>query len=255
MLPINTKAQEVFKPVDNATAERALSYNQRFVSERLYFAKRHRVVEVDADALRKSKRSNVTLFKGGQRHTIRRRQLTDSQIHGAARWIGNIELPGLHLSEDELTADEVEAISNSGLTLDQINSQLGRVELFLLDWDINQTTGEAVLSAERRSQTLGPSPVPTEDNNAYNERAFATISGEIDLSAVGGGVYKIEPLKYSPRYHLIYEVDKSKTFGIVEPAPETGGAISEAQRKKRAFDEYVSTLPAEPKRKVIGGRL
>lgn len=248
-------AQETFRPVDDLTADRVKNYNNRFISDRLYFAKRHRIVEVDIESLRQSERSTITLFEGGNQYEIQRRQLAKSQIYGASRWVGNVVLPDSSLSEDNLSADELEDISKSGMTLDQINSQIGRVELFMLEWDVNVQTGEAIPSAERRSKALSPTQTQDSENGTYIEGAFSSLSGDIDLSAEGGGLYRIEALENSPRYHLLYEVDNSKTFGAIETGVEADGDVSEAQRKKRAYDNFVNSLPTEPKRKTVGGRL
>lgn len=245
LLPLSASsfAQELFRPVDGLVAEKATNYNSRFMSERLYFAKRHRIVEINVPMLREASIDSVTLFDGEEKVSLRRERIHVGQIHGAATWIGNIALPRENLTRANLSKADLEQIENSGITLEQIISQIGRVELQILYWDIDLTTKEAYPSAERRHKQVGPTPVAGAAVGDVEEHAFATVRGQIDLSVLGRGMYRLEPLRHSPRYHILYEVDRTKTFGVVEVDPSAKTEISDEGQKKLDYNKFLKSLP------------
>ena len=96
----NAMAQDFLQEMDARTEEAATEYNSRFIAERLYFAKRHRVVAINTSVLHDSKISGIRLFEGEQEFDLRRERLYQGQIYGAAIWIGNIVLPNESSSDN-----------------------------------------------------------------------------------------------------------------------------------------------------------
>jgi len=237
-------AEEFLQQVDARIEAAASDYSSRFLDEQLYFAKRHRIVEVNVPMLRETSIDGLTLFEGDEKVSLRREERRESQIHGVTMWIGNIVLPGGSLARDQWSEAEIEQIEKNGLTIEQLISFVGRVELQILYWDIDSVTGEAYPSAERRDQQFGPAPISGVPVGDVKKQAFASVRGQIDLSILGRGIYRLEPLRNSPKYHILYEVDPTKTYGLVETNPDATSQISAAGQRKLDYHEFLKSLPA-----------
>lgn len=239
--PLTTLAQapELFLPVTGSEEAIARAENEYFLKKTLYFAKRHRIVRVNASLLLKNSDApgeiTVNLFDDVKlRYGVTRLiDLSVGQIGFSAQLVtppmsvGDVmrENPGLSYA----TAAD---LHNMFFELSIAGSE------FVHDTVRNRYWPTSTVK-EYYSHTR-PGKLPKLPPAA--ERFYA-FQAEI-LSPDATEKYMLEPLYGNPRYHVVWEVDYSKS--IVKPAdPAEEASWSENRKrqladKSRAYSEYLT---------------
>lgn len=176
------KFDELFIPVDAATYEKLYQNNEFFIREKLYFAKKHRIVKVNIDLLAQTtKVFSITpfsevKFKISKSHQVKQiNQQTDI-------WHGQLSHPRIK------TDDE------------QLNQRLNEVTLYLhagnIQFDPEQSHFTDGMGQDIQSRRV----------------AIKKVNGTIK-DRLGKKTVVISVLPHNPDYNLIYLEDKTKRVG------------------------------------------
>lgn len=236
----------IFLPVDDQKAKEVSEYNKNFLMGQLYFSKRHRIVEIDADLLKRSK--NITLNLFGDINIPLKREAIKEGV-GSLTWVGQMQ------SADEEGATfppEAEAyLKEIGFTPEMLLNHLKRVTFYVNDYDVNNKTGEAVPSAISPKGTMSQRPLHSSELPDFTRNAFVSFYGRANYFPTGQD-FMIMPLMYSPKYHVVYELDNEKRFPTnidsdeYVPTPEN-------KRKQDAHTEFFRGVPRDEEDKIIKG--
>jgi len=259
-MSVTAHTKELFKEVNGAKLQKILTYNETNISEAAYFAKRYRIVEVNSDLLFSDDEFTITPFEGVS-ITVRRDDAVDGSYLGTAQWHGIIVSPE-HPSISEigvLDMDEQQAEA-AGLGPAQLYRMFFGVELYTYSWDIDKRTGVAFPSVQREQRAsafLMHNGVATKESLDLEENAILSVSGRFNLQALGFGEFRLESLQFTPKYHIIIELDSSKLFSYdFLPGNEKAddhSVYAEKQRKKvQEYNEYVNSLPSVQDKTIVG---
>lgn len=242
LVSISAAAQtkELFKEVDKGKVEKVSAYNHTFLSKQIYFAKQHRIVEVDTDLLFGDDEFSMRLADD---ITIRvkRTKLVEFPQRKSAMWHGIVVSPGVSLAEMEVTEEK---LAESGHTKAQLHQLVFGFLLHMNQWDVEQRSGKAILSSQRKYGVTSPEPIfEMPDMVPVHEGAFRSVSGEITVFVPGGARYRLAPLRFTPKYHLVLEVDPLKAYSYPE-ANDFSTHAEEAREKVRAYQSYLKSLPS-----------
>lgn len=234
------EVKEVLKPVSDVKASKIETYNESYLKKLLYFSIRHRIVEVNTDLLVNSKIDDVFSFSPFDDldlllKTIRIKAYSNDR----ASWTGKIQVPASYIDKvNQLTPEE-----RQGIGAEEFLTLLTSVNLIISTWDIDRDTGEALIANSKRAEKLSPSPIEVQESRGIERNAFQSVRGAIPVVTTGQKFY-IVPLKYSPKYHVIYEVDQSKTYATGNDIPgEEPTRTSEDNRRSQLHKAFLDSLP------------
>lgn len=256
-LPVTAQHErELLREVDANQAQLLEAYNFVFLQEELYFASRHRIVRADMNVLLQQRDITVTPFEDVEPIGLIHETLTrpgDDVIF----WRGRIDF------QDDLLFRVAgvgipAAISMFAWDLDEEGSAVSSVQNrfeFSPDWRFDEFGN---LDLDRDVIASTPPPQTPEEIERHrrlqklDKRAFFSSRAVFDVP--GGSRYVLTPLRYTPRYSVIYEIAPGTVIPIVidrslrEPDPR-----SESQ--KAAFNRYrtfVENLPKEEGKQIRG---
>jgi hypothetical protein len=205
--------------VDESRAQQLIDYNSPWLQAELYSAKRFRVVLVDTDVLMRDDDFAVTLFD---------------------------DTAPLHLTQDSVRRYE-EAFAWSALSRGELPEALkafGARQTVLFSgvaWDTDDA-GRAMESSENRF-----------DLRKRNKRAFYSVSADFQL-LVPGTRYRLAPLKYTPKYSVLFELDPDRLVPIAVDRPVEGERITRTPAelaRLRDYDTFIRNLPPDRNLPVV----
>lgn len=255
-------SHELFIPVESGKAIRIEEYNGASLKKKLYASARHRIVDVDEQVLLAGDSPvTISLFDGGlilvTPTEVRRRGSFVS-------WFGQIEMP-----VQIVDAIASEDWASRGTSSEAVVKALATVRIVMMGHDVNPETGEASLSPRNSN---GPADkashvgLVSEEQYASAEREvepFVSSSRQLDafysitadfVDPSSNRRYVLEPLKFTPKYSVFYEVDPSKQFpvNIDSPAEEFEQSLSAEQKANRErYEDFVKSLPQTPKTSTV----
>ena len=204
---VTAQYKELLKDVDEDRIEKISDYNSHFLGDATYFAKRFRIVEVNSDLFFEDEPFTITPFNGDISLVLARDSLEERTLKGSATWFGTIIDPYVPMSEFKVSEEQ---LAQSGMSKAQLYNTFFGVRFFMLDWDSDVQTGNAYLSYERKKYgKVSQRPVEVPELSNIEERAFRSVSGQINLNTLGLGRYVLKPLQFTPKYHVIYEAEVS----------------------------------------------
>lgn len=236
----------IFLPVDDEKAKEVSEYNKYFLMRQLYFSKRYRIVEVDAELLKSSKNITLNFFED---INIPLNREAIKKGSGSLTWLGQMQF-----GEDEgvvIPPESESSLKEVGLTPEKLLSHLRRVTFYVNDYDVNNKTGEAVPSAISPKGATSERPLHSSELPDFTRNSFSSVYGGANYLPTRQN-FMVMPLQYSPKYHVVYELDNEKIFptnidsdGYV-PTPEN-------KRKQDAHTEFFGSVPRDEEDKIIRG--
>ena len=216
---------ELLQPVEQRKAQQLVEYNSPWFQAEVYSAKRFRIVEVDISVLMRDDDFTVTLFD---------------------------DLAALHLTKDAIQRrDDTFAWSALVLVdLPDVLRRLGARQTVLLSglaWDMDES-GRAVESSGnqfRSSPQTAQEIARHQKSRKLNKRAFYSVVAHFELFS--SNRYRLEPLRYTPKYHVLFEVDPEKMVPIlVDRVPGEVVVRTPADQVKLAsYEAFIRRLPPE----------
>jgi hypothetical protein len=209
---------ELLQAVDSAKALRLEEYNSVFLKEALYFAARHRIVTANAALLLTASEITVTPFD-------------DAPV------INLIALPGSPEREFH----------------DQHVFWRGRYREYPLD--IFGPNGPPPPSATIASHAwdLTASGEQIKQLDSLEKHAFYSVSAVFEPPGAASR-YILMPLKYTPRYSVIFEIRRDTVIPVRTDvtSPEDAKLSAEERAVADRYREFLNGLPKETDKVVLG---
>lgn len=149
--------------------------------------------------------------------------------------------PWLEEQINQLTEEE-----RGNQSVAEFISSFTGITFYIHSWDRDKKTGTVIRSNKKEmgsSRQINDVP----DIADIRRQAFKSVSGRF-ATIYPRKQFVLWPLKYTPKYHVIYEIDDSKLYtGRTDP--------DEDIRKQKQHDRYLKSLPREKPGKAIKGEL
>lgn len=244
---------ELLQAVNEAKARQLIQYNSPWLQAELYFAKRSRIVTVNASLLLTDDDFTVTPFDD-----IAPLHVTKGNVQRyeeAFSWVGWIiaDLP-----EAVRAAGVRQAINLYGLAWD--TDEFGRASessenrfQFSPQWTFDFFDRPILGLREGQGLATGPPPqTPAEIARhkallKLNKSAFYSVSADFQL-LLPNARYRLAPLKYTPKYSVIFELDPAKLVPITLDRPPSGEPITRTPDDRVKISEYenfIRNLPPD----------
>lgn len=182
----------------------------------LYAARRYRIVAVDPDRLMKDDDCTITLFD---------------------------DTAPLHLTADSIQGREDGIAWNARVLVDlpEVLRSRGARQTALLSavaWDTDQA-GRALLSFDNRNE-----------RQSLKRHVFHSVSADFQM-LFPRAAYRLVPLKYTPKYHVLFELDPERIVPIlvdrvVGEAVERTPPIKRSCRATRASSAVCRLIVTSP---------
>ena len=259
-IPVGAQeAPELLHSVDSGLAQRLDAYNRTFLDDRLYFAARYRIVRADVDLLFSERDILITPFNDVDSIEVLAQELRNRDGDDPV-WVGRYPNdpvferfgpPGLAVKIN-LHAWDVDTAGNASV------SGLNRFE-FSPAWQIDQN-GRPFLpggSDENSSVVAGPPPQTPEQIDRHqrllhlSKRTFYSV-GAI-LNTPNGHKYVITPLRFTPKYSVVYELLPGAVPGRIDREPGEPEYRNDRERAQlQRYREFRDRLPSEEGKAVRG---
>jgi hypothetical protein len=203
--------------------------------EATYFAKRYRIVQINFDLLEKPRaKFTITAFPNA-RVTVQATNIATPASFGASReWEGTVIEPRIHpqAMTGDVDPEQIEVLANK-VSLWVSNEPI----------DVAPELRKELESAPSKQALIsnGPSRSSTADNTAVMKIRTPTLSGKWLLPALQTSI-RVMPVPEDPRYHVIYEEDRSK----VPQGKEFEARRREYGQFRRALEEERKQLKESP---------
>lgn len=251
-------SKELFKEVNHKKSQKLSEYNDLFLRKALYFSARHRLVQINTSLLTSSNKDGkfiLNLFDDVTINVQSKRMTFTSPFHGA--WYGEMETaPSINDEINQLTAYE-----RGNFSTEEFKSFFTDIVFYFEDWDVDLVANSASFSHENKVGITSTVPIQDTALPKLKRRAFRTVSGRF-TELFSGRTFVIMPLKYTPKYHVIYEQDDSKTFTTANDVPGSEPLMSpeeiledENLLKAIELEVFLDSLPKEEPGKIIKGDL
>jgi hypothetical protein len=234
-------------------------YNSVFLREALYTAKRHRIVQANTELLLIDDDFTITPFEDVA--PIHITQESVRRTEAAIYWHGLVQT----VLQPQLDAYGIKIRTTISMHAWDLNES-GNASLSLQNrfkhspyWRINES-GMPVLEIvpEGEAGVVGPPPQTPGDIERHRrlknleKHAFYSVTGLI--SSPEQARYVLVPLEYTPKYSVIYEVDRDKV--VPKPIDFQPGEVdtrSESEKLEVArYNDFISSLPEEEDKAVRG---
>jgi hypothetical protein len=251
---------ELLKPVDAYKAERLVEYNGTWIKTELYSAKRYRIVAADSGLLLKDEEFTVTPFDNvdpihlSKEHVLR--------WDDAVAWNGemHIDVPAplqaLGFKPTVLISMMAWDTDEAGNALDSSANRFKYSPYWRFD-NLDQPKLEIPAG---ESAIAGPPPQTPEDIARHKQllklkkHAFYSVRATFELSP--NTKYMLVPLKSTPKYSVIFEVDPKKDVPFKVDSPPLEGAVTSRTpadvAKVAAYENFVRSLPPDNNVPVVG---
>lgn len=190
-------AQDLLIPVTGVELAEVRADNDYFINRHLFFAKRHKIVRVDAELLKSEESLNVGLFDG-LTITIARENVHVSpgrEIY----WTGLITDPAFdpdYYHKGDRTTEYAHTLYVAAFD----------VRLSAVAYDRELTTGTAFEATRGyTAPSIGSAPP------VFEEEAFYEVYADFSAPTLPGR-YRLRALETNPEYHVLYEVDREKIY-------------------------------------------
>ena len=223
---VNVAAKELFKSVNYEKAYRLEEFNSEFLREQLHDSLRHRIIKVNSKVFDKDKSFTITPFEGMEPIVVTPVPDKTTRRGWATFWIGKIES---NSSDATISFNlfEYDSDPNKILTYSMQN-KFRHSE----GWEIDDSgRPQLPIVKENENKMLGPPPESDEDIAHHRKmkklkrKTVQALRGGFRVTDPNTGIDKsfaIVPLKFTPKYSVIYEIDASKWYPAIWH-PEPGG--------------------------------
>ena len=248
-LPAHAQPREMLRSIDQGQAQRLEAYNHVFLREELYSAARYRIVSVNADLLLQNEPITVTPFPD-----VKPIMLTPERVRRTdvvVSWLANIQL-------DDPALQGLGAQFKAPITVLWWDlNDLGNAELsgsnrlkFSPVWKIDENN-QPVLIPGGITREAGPPPRTPEEIAEHKRvsrlqrRAFGSLATRLELPT--GQIYVVSPLRHTPRYSVVYELDRDKIVPIPFEPEDAVSQTAEQRARVQQYQTFRRGLPIEDK--------
>jgi len=267
----SSSGHELLSSIAPGKAKKLVDYNSRFLKEQLYDASNYRIVKTNIGALRQTNPITLTLFPSSQPIVLEHIETIEDENN--IIWEGQIDLGDLN----EMPADQRSMIRNNfrvkvfahAFDLDSKNeATLPATNQFRHSehWEIDAAGTPILAPPKHRNETFiaGPPPQTYEEIvehkrlKALNRRAFFSARilrfSVVDSDTGTFKQYELIPLKYTPKYSVLKEIDNTKQLtAITDLQPGQLDPRTPSQlRKIQDCEKFIDSLPREPSKRVLG---
>ncbi len=219
---VDKKPKELLEEVNFNKAEQLVEYNAVFLEELLYFSSRHRIVKADTKLLQKDDDFTVTLFSDVE--PLHFRQESVMRQIDAVYWNGSIVFP--QDVQVELDKNKIKV----------------QTMISMHAWDLD-ASGNAYLSLENRFKAIaGPPPKTIEEIERHRKlkklKKHQFYGVEAVFQTLDGKKYGLVPLKHTPKYSVLYEINPDKSFIESIDAAEYGETYARSISEEIRYKEY-----------------
>jgi hypothetical protein len=177
-------------------------------------------------------------------------QIKNNPSFGAVTWRGHTD------NRERLNFPERTEAERRNLPDEVLRDALTNVTFYAYEWDVQRGKGTAQRSTDRAGG-IAPELQRSAPVSNLKRNAFRSVRGQFQVVVPSDQPkvperkrFRLEPLKYTPKYHIIYEVDESKAFQVIDTPFEQ--LPSEVQEKVRKHNEYLDSLPkADPSHAIV----
>ena len=238
----------LFIPIDDIKAEKITSYNVPEISIQKYYSSRSRIVKVNTDLLISGAEEIVlNAFEDVELEVIPE-EIDRTDSFGSIVWHGNQK----YWSDITVHRDRGNGFSAE----EERKEEIGKYTImtfYLYPWDVNRESGEvnpsvnSTIGTFERVPSIGENEEKT-GSSKINKRAFFTVDGSFNV--LGKGAFSVKPLKHTPKYHLVYELDPRKSIGQGDVQGKELSLIK--QERIKAQKDFMTNLPPpDNSRKVV----
>lgn len=250
---------ELLQAVDASKARRLVEYNSPWLQAELYSARRSRVVSVDTTILMRDDDFALTPFDDVEPLHITKGNV--QRYDEAFSWGGWI---AADLPEVARAAGVRQAINLYGLAWDTDES--GRASeassnrfQFSPQWTFD-FFDQPILKTPEGGQAIatGPPPQTAQEIARHkellklNKRAFYSVTA--DFQVFPSTRYRLVPMKYTPKYSVLFEIDPEKAVPIAREKPAEGEVVTRTpadQVKLSDYESFIRNLPPETNVPVV----
>lgn len=255
--PAPAIAQMLLKDVERSKAQQVSDYNYSFLQSELYFSTQSRIVQADESLLNAEEDVTLQLFPDVDPLTIR--HVSVEKKPGGLFWMGQVEQDGkvpLPTFMISLLYWDTDPDGNASL------SMMNRFK-HSPHWDIDEAGKPELRKLDLEAGAVaiaGPPPESSEDiahhrrMKSLNRHAFYSVQAVIhavDPQTERTRLFVLQPLKLTPKYSVLYEVDPQAPQVLIDLLP--GGKDPRPERDQqlaRDFATFVQTLPSDDGRPV-----
>lgn len=236
LISVDSYAQprELISAVKGTQLADIRSRNNYFLQKHTYFAKRHRIVEVNGELLESDEKFVIPLF--GNDSLIVQVLRRDTDDNGSILyWSGTVIEPVIPASD----------LVSQGMSPEQAelaHANLFGISISAVRFKHEDVTGESYrvsapsVHAGRPESDVNQSGP---DSNVYYEVATEFIAAKLGVE------YRLASLEMDRRYHVLVEVDDAKR---VTEGPFDDPEYPEEGRKRRQYKEFVDSLGPDPRK-------
>lgn len=234
LLPSAVAADEVPELLVPVTEEEegTVRANDSYLLKRYsYFSKRHRIVRVNSNVLFNEPRFRITFFDDAS-IIVRRERVNRGAM---VTWEGQME-------NQPITVEELVRAGDSPDVARDWYSALVNVSISAAKQVYDPKTGRSESLVKRDLRTLRPNNAV---DSAKGQYAFYQASAEISPLSMGK-TYRLRPLEWDSRYHILYEEDPAKR---ISPGVFGGGPFNETDMRYRQlqYKQYLEFLGPDPR--------
>ena len=251
------KPRELLTEVEPQKAQRLTEYNSPSLQEELYFSLRHRIVEVQTGLLLGDDDLTITPFDDVTPMLFKRpkSQGGEDDVHGLGRLETELQ-PQLVPDGIEITSMislHAWDVDESGSASDSSQNRFK----FSPRWAINESdlpVLEPVVDGE--GATAGPPPQTPEDIEQHKrlkklkKHVFYSVRGT--FSSTDGKTFGLVPLRYTPKYSVIFELDRSKVVVTHDPLPGEAERQNVDPVRAAQYEAFRRALPKETNKPIKG---
>lgn len=257
------ESRELVRSLDDARSQRLEEYNSTFLRGETYFASRHRIVELNAALLSQAREITFTPFEDVEPIAL-------VPVRGTPRRTGeeHIFWTGIY---------------KPFALLETLGGPQVSVTIAANAWDLDPS-GAAVISSQNRFEfsplwTFDERGNPVLDRSKFppgalvvpgdpprtpaqierhmrlqtlDKHAFHSVEAVFDVP--GSSRYVLKPLKYSPRYSVLYELTRDTVVPVrIDAMPEGSPLTEEELAVFERYNQFLETLPKDEPGKSIRG--
>ena len=242
---------EIVQAVSQDKARRLEEANRVFLMDQLYAAARYRIVSINTAPLLQDQAIAITPFPDMTPIVLMAEQVrrTDNSV----AWFGRIQTDDPVLERSGLNVDTL--ITMFWWDVDDLGvaspSDSNRFK-FSPAWKID-ANDQPVLIPQGVAEPgeVGPAPRTPEEIAEHkrllqlHRHAFGAVTARLEL--LTGQTYVVSPLRYTPKYAVVYEMDKDKVPFIPFEEDELGTATIQQRESFERYDAFRRSLPIENK--------
>jgi len=250
---------ELLQEVGPQQAARLEEYNSVFLQRQTYYASRHRIVQADINAILNAREVSITPFPDVEPIVFELREISregEDSIFWRGRYAKDPFVDDLRLPLAPATIQfEAWDLEPAGTAVISILNRFA----FSPRWKLDQFD-RPVLDGRAGEPAVVTTPPPRTPEEiathkrllSFQKRAFFSVSATTLDFPEYSSRYILEPLKYTPRYSVIYEIPRSTVIPVViDRLPgEKQDPVMQAQYERYSAD--MARLPKEEGKEVLG---